>query len=45
MLRLRPTYEELLKETKAGRLKTMPERQRGTQQGMLLEDVDFNDFD
>ena len=38
MLRLRPTYEELLREAKTRRL-------RRTQQGILLEDVDFNDFD
>ena len=45
MLRLRPTYEEMLRETKTRRLRILPERERRTQQGMLLEDVDFNDFD
>ena len=45
MLRRRPTYEELIKETMTHRLKILPERQRRTQQGMLIEDVDFDDFD
>ena len=45
MLRLKPTYEEMLRETKTRRLRILPERERRTQQGMLLEDVDFNDFD
>ena len=41
----RPTYEEMLREAKTRRLRILPERERRTQQGMLLEDVDFNDFD
>ena len=45
MLRLRPTYEELLKETQTRRLGILPERERRTQQGMLLENVDFDEFD
>ena len=45
MLRLRPTYEELLKETKTSRLRIIPERQKRTQQGILIDDVDFDDFD
>ena len=45
MLRLRPTYEELLKETMTKRLKILPEKQKRTQQGILLDDVDFDDFD
>ena len=45
MLKLRPTYEGMLREAKTRRLKIQPERERRTQQGMLLEDVDFNDFD
>ena len=45
MLRLKPTYEEILREAKTRRLKILPERERRTQQGMLLEEVDFNDFD
>ena len=45
MLRQRPTYEELLKETMTHRLKILPERQKRTQQGILLEDVDFDEFD
>ena len=45
MLRLRPTYEELLKETMTKRLNILPEKQKRTQQGILLDDVDFDDFD
>ena len=45
MLRLKPTYEEMLREAKTRRLRILPERERRTQQGMLLENVDFNDFD
>ena len=45
MLRLRPTYEELLKETKTSRLRIIPERQKRTQQGISIDDVDFDDFD
>ena len=45
MLRLRPTYEELLKETQTRRKRILPERERRTQQGILLENVDFDDFD
>ena len=44
MLRLKPTYEEMLREAKTRKLKILPERERRTQQGMLLEEVDFNDF-
>ena len=45
MLRLRPTYEEMLKEARTSRLKTIPERQQRTQQGILFDDVNFDDFD
>ena len=45
MLRLRPTYEEMLREAKARRLRILPERERRTQQGLLLESVDFDEFD
>ena len=45
MLRLRPTYEEMLREAKTRRLKIQPERERRTQQGLLLESVDFDEFD
>ena len=45
MLRLKPTYEEMLRETKTRRLKILPERERRTQQGMLLDDLDMDDFD
>ena len=45
MLRLKPTYEEMLREAKTRRLRILPERQRRTQQGLLLENVDFDEFD
>ena len=45
MLRLRPTFEEVERETRTHRLKILPERQRRTQQGILLDEVDFDDFD
>ena len=41
----RPTYEEMLKEARTSRLKILPERQKRTQQGILLDDVNFDDFD
>ena len=45
MLKLRPTYEQMLKEARTRRLKILPERQKRTQQGILLDDVDFDEFD
>ena len=45
MLRLKPTYEEMLREAKTRRFRILPERQRRTQQGLLLENVDFDEFD
>ena len=45
MLRLRPTFEQIKREARTSRLKIMPEKQKRTQQGMLLDDVDFDDFD
>ena len=45
MLSRRPTYEELMKETMTHRLKVLPERQKRTQQGLLIEQIDFDDFD
>ena len=45
MFRLRATSEEMLREAKTKRLKILPERERRTQQGILLDEVDFNDFD
>ena len=45
MLKLRPTYEEILREARTRRLRILPERERRTQQGMLLDEVDFDDFD
>ena len=45
MLRLKPTYEEMLREAKTRRLRILPERERRTQQGLLLENVDFDEFE
>ena len=45
MLKLRPTYEEIAREARTHRLRILPERQKRTQQGILLDDVDFDDFD
>ena len=45
MLRLRPTYEEMLREAKTRKLRILSERERRTQQGILLDDVDFDEFD
>ena len=45
MLRLKPSYEEMLREAKTRRLRILPERERRTQQGLLLENVDFDEFD
>ena len=45
MLRLRPTYEEMLRDAKTRRLRILPERETRTQQGLLLESVDFDEFD
>ena len=45
MLKLRPTYEQMLKEAKTRRLKILPERERRSSSGILLEDVDFDEFD
>ena len=45
MLRLRPTFQEIEKEARTRRLRILPERERRTQQGILLDDVNFDDFD
>ena len=45
MLRLRPTFEQIEREARTSRLRILPEKQKRTQQGILLEDVDFDDFD
>ena len=45
MLRLRPTFEQIEREARTSRLRIIPERQKRTQQGILLDDVDFDDFD
>ena len=45
MLKLRPTYEQMLKEAKTRRLRILPERERRSSSGILLDDVDFDEFD
>ena len=45
MLKLRPTYEEILREARTRRLRILPQRERRTTSGMLLDEVDFHDFD
>ena len=45
MLRLRPTFEQIESEAGTHRLNILPEKQKRTQQGLLLDDVDFDDFD
>ena len=45
MLRLRPTFEQIEREARTHRLKILPEKERRTQQGLLLDDVNFDDFD
>ena len=45
MLKLRPTFEQIEREARTHRLKILPERQKRTQQGLLLDDVNFDDFD
>ena len=45
MLRLRPTFEQIEREARTRRLRILPERERRTQQGLLLDDVNFDDFD
>ena len=45
MLRLRPTFEQIEREARTHRLKILPEKQKRTQQGISLDDVNFDDFD
>ena len=45
MLKLRPTYEQMLKEAKTRRLTILPERERRSSSGILIDDVDFDEFD
>ena len=45
MLKLRSTFEQVEREARTHRLKILPERQKRTQQGILLDDVNFDDFD
>ena len=45
MLRLRPTFEQIEREARTHRLKILPEKQKRTQQGILLDHVNFDDFD
>ena len=41
----RPTFEQIEREARTHRLRILPEKQRRSQQGILLNDVDFDDFD
>ena len=45
MLKLRPTYEQMLKEAKTKSLRILPERERRSSAGILLDDVDVDEFD
>ena len=45
MLKLRPTYEQMLKEARTIRLRILPERERRSSSGILIDDVDFDEFD
>ena len=56
MLKLRPTFEQIEREARTSRLKILPEKQKRTQQGILLDasaeasrgfrdGVNFDDFD
>ena len=45
MLRLRPTFKQIEREARTSRLRILPEKQKRTQQGILLDDVDFDEFD
>ena len=45
LLTKRPTFEQIEREARTHRLKILPERQKRTQQGILLDDVNFDDFD
>ena len=45
MLRSRPTFEQIEREARTSRLRILPEKQKRTQQGILLDDVDFDEFD
>ena len=45
MLRLKPTFEQIEREARTRRLRILPERERRTQQGILLDDVKFDEFD
>ena len=38
-------YEEMLKEARTSRLRILPEKQKRTQPGILVANVDFDDFD
>ena len=45
MLRQRPTFEQIEREARTSRFRILPEKQNRTQQGIFLEDVDFDGFD
>ena len=45
LLTKRPTFEQIEREARTSRLSILPEKQKRTQQGILLDDVDFDEFD
>ena len=45
MLKLRPTYEQMLTEAKTRRLRILPEKERRSLSGSLIDDVDFDALD
>ena len=45
MLKLGPTFEQIEREARTSRLKILPEKQKRTQQGILLDNVNFDDLD
>ena len=45
MLKLRPTFEQIEREARTSRLRILPEKQKRAQQGILLDDADFDEFD
>ena len=44
MLRLRPTFEQIEREARTSRLRILPEKTKKNTTGILLDDVDFDEF-
>ena len=42
---LRPTFEQIERQARAHRFKILPEKLKRTQQGILLDNGNFDDFD